>query len=63
MSVHRWRKLNGVLDLPDEMAYGLLAAVIEPRRQRLHWPKKVTSANCSFAVRARRFVLAGDSGE
>jgi hypothetical protein len=45
MSVHRWRKLNGVLDLPDEMAYGLLAAVIEPRRQRLHWPKKKSQAS------------------
>ncbi len=40
MSAQRWRKLNGVLDLPDEMAYGLLATVIEPKRQRLHWPKK-----------------------
>tara|TARA_Y100001972_G_C7594637_1_gene298036 strand:+ start:44 stop:352 length:309 start_codon:yes stop_codon:yes gene_type:complete len=44
MSAQRWRKLNGVLDLPDEMAYGLLATVIEPKRQRLNWPKKKSKA-------------------
>ena len=44
MSAQRWRKLNGVLDLPDEMAYGLLATVIEPKRQRLNWPKKKSQA-------------------
>lgn len=40
MEQSKWRKLNGILDLPDEIAYGLLCAIVEPRRQRINWPKK-----------------------
>jgi len=42
MKAQRWRKLNGVMDLPLEIAYGILSAVVEPRRQRINWPKKKT---------------------
>lgn len=44
MSAAKWRKLNGILDLPVEMAYGLLCAVVEPKRQRINWPKRKTEA-------------------
>jgi hypothetical protein len=44
MPAKRWRKLNGVLDLPDELAYAVLSAVVEPKRQRINWPKKKSQA-------------------
>lgn len=44
MEQSKWRKLNGILDLPDEIAYGLLCAIVEPRRQRINWPKKKSQA-------------------
>lgn len=42
MNPKYWRRLNGVLDLPEEFAYGILSAVVEPRRQRIYWPKRKT---------------------
>jgi len=44
MAQSKWRKLNGILDLPDEIAYGLLCSIVEPRRQRINWPKKKSQA-------------------
>ena len=40
MDMKRWRKMRGLLDLPDEMAYGLLVSLGEPIRERLNWPPK-----------------------
>ncbi len=44
MEAARWRKLNGVMDLPLEIAYGILATAIEPKRQRINWPKRKSQA-------------------
>ena len=40
MNPKTWRKLASIEELPKPLAYALVAYHVEPKRERINWPKK-----------------------
>lgn len=40
MNPKKWRILANIEELPRPLAYALVAYVVEPKRERINWPKK-----------------------